>query len=434
MKSIDNLTRLNASSQAPNDGQMGEKWPKRKKTILQINVTANWGSTGKIAEQIGLKAMDAGWESYIAYGRMMKPSKSHLIEIGSKLGVYVHYTLGHFFDMEGLSSRRATKKLISKIGRIKPAIIHLHNIHDHYLNYPLLFEYLSTCEIPIVWTQHDQWSTTGGCFYTPDSCEKWKIGCYDCPLKGRWSPDNSKRNYALKKRYFSKPSDVTIVSVSGWMRLEVEQSFLGSYNSLVINNGVDTAVFKPKECHSDKYSFDNKRVLLGVAHPWSERKGLKDYIALSRMLPADCIIVLVGMSEIQRKGLPKNIKGLGVTRSVEELVALYNRADIVLNLSYAETFGLTTVEGFACGTPGIVYNRTASPELITPETGVVVEAGNIEGVAQAILEILKKGKSYYSEACRKRAEMCYDKNKCFEKYVALYEQLYKKNNETSINT
>jgi hypothetical protein len=29
--------------------------------LLQINVTANWGSTGKIAEQIGLKAMEHGW-------------------------------------------------------------------------------------------------------------------------------------------------------------------------------------------------------------------------------------------------------------------------------------------------------------------------------------------------------------------------------------
>lgn len=33
-------------------------------TLLQINVTANWGSTGKIAEAIGQSAMKRGWNSY----------------------------------------------------------------------------------------------------------------------------------------------------------------------------------------------------------------------------------------------------------------------------------------------------------------------------------------------------------------------------------
>lgn len=44
-------------------------------TLLQINVTANWGSTGKIAEQIGDCAISQGWRSYIAYGRMSNLSK-----------------------------------------------------------------------------------------------------------------------------------------------------------------------------------------------------------------------------------------------------------------------------------------------------------------------------------------------------------------------
>ena len=41
--------------------------------LLQINVSANWGSTGKIAEEIGLQVMKQGWESYIAYGRYCNP-------------------------------------------------------------------------------------------------------------------------------------------------------------------------------------------------------------------------------------------------------------------------------------------------------------------------------------------------------------------------
>ena len=100
-------------------------------TLLQINVTANWGSTGKIAEQIGLCAQTHGWESYIAYGRMMNPSKNELVKIGNAFDVYEHYVEGRFLDNEGLASRRATKRLLRGIDEIKPDIVHLHNIHDH---------------------------------------------------------------------------------------------------------------------------------------------------------------------------------------------------------------------------------------------------------------------------------------------------------------
>lgn len=104
---------------------------------------------------------------------------------------------------------------------------------------------------------------------------------------------------------------------------------------------------------------------------------------------------------------------------------LYSMADIVMNLSYAETFGLTTVEGFACGTPGIVYDITASPELITQDTGAVVEAGNVEEVAEAVKMILGRGKKAYTQACRNRALEYYDYNRCSDQYLSLYKEMLK---------
>lgn len=63
--------------------------------LLQINVSANWGSTGKIAEEIGLQVMKQGWESYIAYGRYCNPSKSKLIKIGNIIDVYGKHSLNY---------------------------------------------------------------------------------------------------------------------------------------------------------------------------------------------------------------------------------------------------------------------------------------------------------------------------------------------------
>ena len=396
------------------------------KKLLQINVTANWGSTGKITEQIGLLAMSYGWESYIAYGRMMNPSKSKLIKIGNSLEVYIHYALSRFLDMEGLASRRATRKLIRDIEQIEPNVVHLHNIHDHYLNYPILFEYLASHDIPVVWTQHDQWATTGHCAFNIVGCERWKSECRDCPVKERSSLDLCNRNFNLKKKYFTSLKNATIVTVSDWLKTQIEQSYLGKYPIKVIKNGVDINVFKPQDTDiKRKYGIGNNKFILGVAHPWSERKALKDYIELSKLLPKGCIVVLVGLNDKQRLNLPENIKGLGATQNLSELVMLYSMADVVLNLSYAETFGLTTVEGFACGTPSVVYNATASPELVTPETGFIVEPGNIGGVRDAVISIMKNGKNFYSRACVERAKCYFSSSDKYHEYINLYEELIK---------
>ena len=395
------------------------------KKLLQINVTANWGSTGKIAEQIGLKAMERGWESYIAYGRDSNPSKSKLIKVGYMLNVYEHYLENRLFDNEGLASRIPTKKLIKQIEELKPDIIHLHNIHDHWLNYKILFEYFNSIDTPIVWTQHDCWAFTGGCgHYSSRECDKWQTNCKNCSMR-KIVVDKSKKNFNLKKSLFTANKNLTLIPVSHWLENEMKYSFFNSNKIIPILNGVDIDIFRSLRETSvrEKYGIENKFLLIGLATAWSVRKGLSDYIELSKRIPNDYVIMLIGLKKNQISKLPTNIIGIERTSDVQELVELYSSADIVLNLSYEETFGLTTVEGFACGRPSIVYNRTASPELIEGEVGYVVEVGNINQLLDAIHEIKQKGKQYYSETCRKRAENKYDKNKCFDKYMDLYEDL-----------
>lgn len=396
--------------------------------LLQINVTSNWGSTGKIAEQIGLLALEHGWESYIAYGRYHNPSQLKTIKVGSMMDVYLHYAANRFIDMEGRASIHATKHLIGMMKKIQPDVVQLHNIHDHWMNYPLLFDYLRTINVPVVWTQHDCWTFTGGCgYYSMVQCEQWKTHCNKCPQKRCFFVDRSYNQFRTKKETFTSIENMTLVPVSEWLASEIKKSFISGYTIHTILNGLDVNVFKPMGDSSirKKYNLGNKTILLAVASSWSTRKGFDDYIRLSSLLKGEETLVLVGLNEKQRNNLPDNIIGIPRTQNVDDLVALYNEASIVLNLSYEETFGLTTVEGFACGTPGIVYNCTASPELITPETGRIVEPGDIEGVYCAILELLSIGKEKMTASCRQRAVEKYDKDKCFEEYVRLYEVLIK---------
>lgn len=387
--------------------------------VLQINATANWGSTGKIAEQINLKAMELGWDCYIAYGRSCNPSKSKLIKVGKMINVYEHYIENRLFDNEGLASRIPTKRLIKQIKELKPDIIHLHNIHDHWLNYKILFEYLNTTNIPIVWTQHDCWAFTGGCMhFVHSNCEKWKTECKECPQKRRFV-DGSKRNYALKKTLFGENKNLTIVPVSEWISNFVKESFLKDKRIQVIHNGVDLKTFKPQESKNA-----SKFEILAVSSVWNKSKGLYDIFKLRDLLSEEYNITIVGLSAEQLKNLPKGIRGIQRTQNIQELATLYSSANVFINPTYADTFPTVNIEALACGTPVITYKTGGSPEAIDSKTGIVVELGNINAIADAIKTV--KENPFSSKNCRQRAVDFFDKNNCFDKYIYLYNELLNK--------
>lgn len=305
-------------------------------TLLQINTVINSGSTGHIAEELGKLVIQNGWESYIAYGRNTRPSFSKTIKIGSKISIYFHVLITRLFDLNGFGSYFATKKLVKKIDKIKPDIIHLHNIHGYYLNIKVLFEYLKKINIPIIWTLHDCWGFTGHCsHFTAVQCNKWQSGCSRCPQKKQYPKsffDNSKWNYRNKEKIFSDIKNLTIVTPSKWLSEEVKKSFLKYYNIKTINNGIDLKVFK-----YTKKVFTEKKIILGIASIWTNRKGFYDFIELSKLLSEDEIIVLIGISNKQKKLLPKNIVGILRTENQQQLVEWYNRAICFLNLTYDVT-------------------------------------------------------------------------------------------------
>lgn len=389
--------------------------------ILQINATVNWGSTGKIAEQIGLCAMSHGFKSYIAYGRYMNYSKSNLIKIGSRLSVYEHYAENRILGNEGLASRYVTKRLIKTIDKINPDIIHLHNIHDHIVNYRILFEYLNSIDIPIVWSFHDCWAFTGDCYFFDEiDCEKWKTECSKCPVR-EGLIDRSRFHFNLKKELFCKKNNLVIVPVSEWIGELVGESFLKDKPMVVIKNGIDLNVFKPYNTDLRKRLGipDDKIVVLGVALPWSTRKGMKDFVKMAEDTTFQ--IVLVGISAQQKNNIPSSIISVPKTSNQKELAEYYSMADVFVNATYSDNYPTTNLEAMACGTPVITYRTGGSVESISNGTGLVIKQGDIKGLEKAVQYIYDKQIS--PKICRDRAEELFDKNKCYEKYIDLYSRL-----------
>ena len=356
------------------------------------------------------------------------------IQSVSAFGEYLHYAEGLLFDNHGLASRYATRRVVEQIKEIKPDVIHMHCIHGYYLNYKILFEYLQTVNIPIVWTFHDCWAFTGHCAYFDSiNCEKWKTGCYDCELKKAYPKsiflDRSRRNFDFKKKLFTSVADrMMIVPVSYWLEDLVKQSFMKDIRVNTIHNGTNIDVFKPRETNSlrSKLNIGDKKVVLGVALPWVPRKGMADMLRLADMLPdEEYQVILVGLNDKQLHELPNNVIGVTKTNSAEELAEYYSLATVFVNPTYEDNFPTTNIEALACGTPIVTYRTGGSPEAVDENTGRVVEQSDISGLYDAVIEIANNIGNMRTK-CRERAVKYYDANIAFNKYINLYESLIKK--------
>lgn len=397
--------------------------------LLLINVALNWGSTGKIVEGIGKLAISKGWDVYVGHGARYKSiSVLKDVQVSSKVGEIIHYIESSLFDAQGLGSRCETKRFLKQLDLIKPDLIHIHNIHGCFLNYPLLFKYIQSHKIPTIWTFHDCWPMTGHCVHFDKSkCTQWQSACLRCPqlrdFPSSFLLDRSHRNFVLKKTLFTSLEKFQITTVSSWLKNVATLSYLSKYTISIVPNGVNTEMFRPTESKiRQRYGLENKKVLLAVASGFGERKGLNEYVALASKLSPEYQLLLVGVSKSDKKVLPNSIITINKANGAEELAAYYTTADVLLSLSYEETFGMTIVEAMACGTPAIVYDNTAQPELITAETGKVVPTGDLDSLIEAIEDICSKPKDEYSNACRSHS-LEYDEKVSYQKYMNIYDSV-----------
>ena len=399
--------------------------------IVQINSSYGSGSTGKICAAISSLLDSRNIENYVFYSGFNKQKIQNGYLVNGKLDIRVHQVLSRLFGDQGWHSSFATRKLVKQLEKIDPDIVHLHNIHGYYLNMDVLFDYLGRAKKPVVWTLHDCWGFTGHCaHFTVAKCARWKEHCTCCPQQKEYPYslfwDRSSKLFDKKRELYRGVASLTITTVSNWLAKQVKASKLLSNRRIeVISNGINLQVFKPKERLKEinGVSICAKKVLLGVANYWGPRKGLQDFIALNRLLNNEYQIVLVGLNDEQKRNLPKDIIGISRTENVQDLVSLYSSADVFINPSTEETFGLTTVEALACGTPVIVYNSTANPELIRDDIGEVVEPHDIIGLRNSIVKMTKKSKAEYSRACVEYVSTHFDETKGYEKYIDLYMRL-----------
>ena len=397
------------------------------KKIVLIN-TVLYGSTGNIVRQLKSLAEKKGMQAYTvsAYARNSTTEYGENDSvIGNYFDRYLHIWLSRVTGLSGVFSVYSTLKLTRRFKRIRPDVIHLHNLHNAYINLPILFRYIKKNNVRVIWTLHDCWAFTGRCpHFQMYECNKWMTGCFDCPYPDNEYPianrDGTKKMWNLKKRTFTGVKDMTIVTPSGWLSGLVRQSFLGNYPVKVINNGIDLDTFRPSngQFYDDMKAL-GKHIVLGLAMDWNKRKGLDVFIELNKMLGDDYRIVLVGTDD----ALAEELDGSGIicinrTSSQKELAELYTAADVFANPTREDTFPTVNIEALACGTPVITFDTGGSPEIPDDTCGIVIPKEDIEAMKQAIISICEE-KKISSGDCNKRAQQ-FDRDGKFNEYIKLY--------------
>ena len=392
---------------------------------ITINTVCN-GSIGGIMREIQIAAQKKGFNTVSFYGRRTGYIDLPCEKFGNSTSFWIHVIINTLFDRQGFASFFSTRYLIKRLRNIHPDIIHLHNLHGYYINLPLLFNYLrDEFDGEIVWTFHDCWPITGHCpYFTLADCKKWMVQCEKCPQKKLYpislGRDASEVNYKRKKELFSNLHNLTIICPSKWMVNLVAQSYLKETNTVLVSNGIDLETFRFNVSTEilDKYHIPlNKKIILGVANIWEKRKGLDDFIALSKKLPESYRIILVGLNKRQIRRLPYNIVGIERTENRFDLVKLYSIADVFINPSVEESFSLVTIEAMACGTPVIALDTSAVKELVSESNGILLHEHKDSDYLSAIAECENHG--FDRGTVRKTVEK-YDKKNMTNRILELY--------------
>ena len=233
-----------------------------------------------------------------------------------------------------------TRRIIQKIKEFGPDIVHIHVIHHGFVDFSMLMDFLNRREIKIVYTLHDLWAVTGGCYhYTDENCTGYLRNCAGCTRKEQeldCRPEHAERAFVLKRQKFSQAAAIRFIAVSDWLKREAEQALGQEFPVTMIYNGVpllEESQIRDKDSHPLIEKLITERcgrmVLVGCAAGWNSSKGIERFFELARLLGPAYWIVLVGSASREiMENSPGNITYLGYISDRALMWDIYQHADL----------------------------------------------------------------------------------------------------------
>jgi glycosyltransferase involved in cell wall biosynthesis len=318
-------------------------------------------------------------------------------------------------------------------------ILHLHWL-SWMLDYSQFFQRLPQ-DRPIVWTLHDMNPFTGGCHFD-GKCERFAESCGCCPQLNSKNPsDFSHRSWARKRSgyHLLKSGVLHLVTPSQWLAGEVRRSsLLGDREVTVIPYGLDTEIFKPRDCAASRDVFGLPRdlkVVLFLADWASEtRKGLSLLVDALKGLPdlANLCLLILGNGSVELPDSVPNVR-LDYVRNDRVLSMIYSAADVFVLPVLQDNLPNTALEAMACGLPVVAFATGGVPEMIRDGVeGRVVPPGDVAALRSAITATLQdqRCRALMSSNARNRAVREYG----IELQAHRYKELYQRSKATHADT
>lgn len=331
---------------------------------------------------------------------------------------------------------------LSKNMYLKEAdIIHLHWINQGMLSLVDIQKLINLGK-PIVWTMHDLWPVTGICHY-PGNCEKYKANCYECYYLNHPSKDDLSHIIFERKRRLFSNSSVQFVGCSQWISEQAKQSALfpnARFHN--IPNPINTAVFTPIDKTSCRHRFnlpENKKlVLFGAAKINDPRKGVVYLKAACQLLKSDkntpskdIEFIFFGKLDVQfTEEFSTVTHSIGYIYEEEQMIALYNAADLFVIPSLEDNLPNTIMEAMACGLPCVGFNVGGIPEMIDhKKNGYVANYKDATDLAAGIQwSLAEDNHPELSLRARQKVLDNYSEDIVANQYLQLYSELIENKN------
>lgn len=209
----------------------------------------------------------------------------------------------------------------------------------------------------------------------------------------------SKAEKLLKHPLFGKTAlraylkNSSIITVSRFLASRIAAA-TNHKNIKVIPNIVNTTLFSYKL----KPVFDGSNLTCTCVATWKLPKRLDLIVDSLAMFAKDsgCQVVLnvVGngtqTENLKKAGVPENLKIVWHGYLGKESIApLLQKSHLFLHASGIETFSIVTAEALSTGTPVVVSDRGALPELVQGHNGILAE-NNVESWNKKICEIINR--------------------------------------------
>lgn len=398
--------------------------------IVFINDTYGTGSIGRLSKEIADELIRQGHNVLFFYAQGHS-NEMYCKKICNRNSQRIHALLSRITGLQGYFSINSTINLIRVLNEFRPDIVHLHNLHSNYINLKILTNFLKQYSIPTILTLHDCWFFTGKCtYYVAANCKKWMTGCGKCPLLHRDNVnpsfffDTTHKCLTDKEKWIASLNNLVVVGVSDWITNEARKSIYKGKRICRIYNWIDQKLFSYKKSNlREQHGVSNKKMILMVSSGLSEKKGYNEMIYLSKNLSTEYQLFYIGRNK-QKLFIPDNVIHIEHTDNVNQLAEYYSSADVCVNTTLYETFGMVTIEAMSCGTPVIVYNNTASPELVGNGCGVVVNQDDgMDSIINAIKEIETWDRDVTRLKCIMHTKSLFNREQLIQEYINIYKSL-----------